>query len=120
MSSSPEPKPPKGYLFDRSFTFNEEYPSGLSPSKKIGVVQKSKESTSRPHDLILISDKYGVGKSQTGIKNGVLIGTFPNRKSALLKKKDMLLDYKIRNQNSILSQSSWDVDQEFVVKPSSL
>ena len=65
------------------------------------------------------------GSNRFPVGNSICIGTFPDRKTALEKKKQIKSEFSGRdlsspNARATLGRGDWNVDQEMVVKPSSL
>mmetsp|Transcript_19463 Transcript_19463/g.32729 ORF Transcript_19463/g.32729 Transcript_19463/m.32729 type:complete len:187 (+) Transcript_19463:146-706(+) len=112
------------YPYSRDITLKSEYPPGAQPLQKIPVVLASKEGLNRQHDLIVMvpgdkgSNRFSVGKS-------ICIGTFPDRRSAKEKRKELMSEYSGKKVSSpsaklALDRPSWDVGQEILIRPSFL
>jgi hypothetical protein len=78
----------------------------------------------RPHDLIVVvpSDK---GNNRFSVGRSICIGTFPDKKSAQDKKKEMTNEYggsKLTSTSAkqALGRPVWDVGQEILIRPTFL
>jgi hypothetical protein len=50
----------------------------------------------------------------------VIVGQFPDRRSALGRRREMLKEYDSANTCNVLSRERWDPNMELIVKPSAL
>lgn len=78
----------------------------------------------RPHDLIMMVPG-DTGNNRFPVGNSICIGTFPDRKTAIDKKKQLKAEFSgskltSPNERTTLGRGDWDVSQEILVKPSSL
>lgn len=65
------------------------------------------------------------GNNRFPVGNSICIGTFPDRKSAVEKKKQLKAEFSgsfltSASEREALGRGDWDVNQEILVKPSSL
>ena len=65
------------------------------------------------------------GNNRFSYGNSICIGTFPDRQTALQKKRELKSDFlgtslKSPNAKTVLGRSSWTIDEEIVVRPSSI
>lgn len=70
--------------------------------------------------LIWILRNKGEGNNSLLVGQYIKLGTYPNRKSAEIKRRELHQEYKSANQHEVLSRKSWDPKLDIVIKPSSL
>ena len=96
----------------------------MSPTFNITWVCRVRLSLCRPHDLLMFVP-HDKGNNRFPVGNSICIGTFPDKKSALDKKKQIKAEYSggtltSANERNALARGDWDLGQEIIVKPSSL
>lgn len=54
------------------------------------------------------------------VGQNILLGSFPDKKTAQLKRAEISAQYRSANNHEVISRKSWDPKFDLIVKPSSL